>query len=63
MAEKLLVNDFVVNVGVEAPLAAADENVSPVATMAPTTVRLANRPVWPNRPNLFVRMLAPRSGL
>ncbi len=59
MAEKLLVNDFVVNVGVEAPLDPAAEIVSPVAAMAPTAVRLANRP---NRPNFFVRMCHPNPG-
>jgi hypothetical protein len=38
MAEKLLVNDFVVNFGVLA--ADADEIVSPVVAMAATTARL-----------------------
>jgi hypothetical protein len=37
MAEKLLVNDFVVNFGV---LADADETVNPVVAMAATTARL-----------------------
>jgi hypothetical protein len=55
MAEKLLVNDFVVNFGVLA--ADADEIVSPVAAIAPTTVRLASLP------NFFVRTFPPLSGL
>ena len=42
MAEKLLVNDFVVNFGVSA--ADADETVNPVAVMAAMAVKLASLP-------------------
>jgi hypothetical protein len=42
MAEKLLVNDFVVNFGVLA--ADAVETVKPVVAMAPTRARLPSRP-------------------
>jgi hypothetical protein len=54
MAEKLLVNDFVVSFGVLA--ADAGEIVSPVTAIAPTTVRLASLP------SFFVRMVPPLSG-
>ena len=55
MAEKLLVNDFVVNFGVDAR-PTADEIVSPAAAMAATAVRLASLP------SFFVRMVPPLSG-
>jgi hypothetical protein len=58
ITEKLLVNDVGVSFGPdEAPADDTDDTVNPVATIAPTAVRLANLP------NFFVRMVPPLSGL